>query len=57
MRRGNWCRWGFGMIERAKKIDPNGNYIYHDLMAWEPSTPVDIIHSMEVIYYFNDPKK
>ena len=26
-------------------------------MAWEPATPVDIIHSMEVIYYFNDPKK
>ena len=46
-----------GMIERAKKIDPNGNYIYYDLMAWEPATPVDIIHSMEVIYYFNDPKK
>ena len=45
------------MIERAKKIDPNGNYICHDLIAWEPSTPVDIIHSMEVIYYFNDPKK
>ena len=46
-----------GMIEKAKKIDPNGNYIYHDLMTWKPSTPVDIIHSMEVIYYFNDPKK
>ena len=45
------------MIERAKKIDPNGNYIYHDLIAWEPSKPFDIIHSMEVIYYFNDPKK
>lgn len=45
------------MIERAKKIDPNGNYICHDLRAWEPSTPVDIIHSMEVIYYFKNPKK
>ena len=45
------------MIERAKKIDPNGNYIYYDLMEWKPSKPVDIVHSMEVIYYFNDPKK
>ena len=45
------------MIERAKKIDPNGNYIYKDLMEWEPKALVDIVHSMEVIYYFNDPKK
>ena len=45
------------MIERAKKTDPNGNYIYKDLMEWEPKTLVDIVHSMEVIYYFDDPKK
>ena len=45
------------MIERAKKTDPNGNYIYKDLMGWKPKTLVDIVHSMEVIYYFNDPKK
>ena len=45
------------MIERAKKTDPNGNYIYKDLMGWKPKRPVDIVHSMEVIYYFNDPKK
>ena len=45
------------MIERAKKTDPNGNYIYKDLMKWEPKAIVDIVHSMEVIYYFNDPKK
>ena len=45
------------MIERAKKIDPNGNYIYKDLMEWEPKALADIVHSMEVIYYFNDPKK
>tara|TARA_A100001234_G_scaffold211219_1_gene211604 strand:- start:123 stop:740 length:618 start_codon:yes stop_codon:yes gene_type:complete len=45
------------MIQRAKKIDPNGNYIYKDLMEWEPKALVDIVHSMEVIYYFNDPKK
>ena len=45
------------MIQRAKKIDPNGNYIYKDLMEWEPKALADIVHSMEVIYYFNDPKK
>ena len=45
------------MIERAKKTDPNGNYIYKDLMEWEPKALADIVHSMEVIYYFNDPKK
>ena len=45
------------MIERAKETDPNGNYVYKDLMEWEPKTFVDMIHSMEVIYYFNDPKK
>ena len=45
------------MIERAKKTDPTGNYIYKDLMEWEPKALADIVHSMEVIYYFNDPKK
>ena len=45
------------MIKRAKKTDPNGNYVYSDLMEWEPKALVDIVHSMEVIYYFNDPKK
>ena len=45
------------MIERAIKTDPNGNYIYKDLMEWEPKALVDIVHSMEVIYYFSDPKK
>ena len=45
------------MIERAKETDPNGNYVYKDLMDWEPKTLVDMVHSMEVIYYFKDPKK
>ncbi|GIS03805.1 MAG: hypothetical protein CM15mP106_2520 [Candidatus Neomarinimicrobiota bacterium] len=39
------------MIERAK-TDPNGNYIYKDLMEWEPKALVDIVHSMEVIFLF-----
>ncbi|MFL3007319.1 MAG: hypothetical protein ACJZ10_04905 [Candidatus Neomarinimicrobiota bacterium] len=26
-------------------------------MEWKPKVPVDIVHSMEVVYYFSDPKK
>tara|TARA_B100000900_G_scaffold307951_1_gene266624 strand:+ start:24 stop:641 length:618 start_codon:yes stop_codon:yes gene_type:complete len=45
------------MIEKAKKTDPSGNYVCKDLMEWEPKTLADMVHSMEVVYYFNDPKK
>ena len=45
------------MICKAKKIDPNGKYVLSDLMEWKPKAHVDIVHSMEVIYYFRDPKK
>ena len=45
------------MIEKAKKIDPNGNYFCKDLMEWKPKTLADMVHSMEVVYYFNNPKK
>ena len=45
------------MIDRAKNIDPKGEYVFSDLMEWKPKVPVDIIHSMEVVYYFRDPKK
>jgi len=43
------------MIEKAKSIDPNGNYFYGDLTEWSPLEKVDIVHSMEVFYYFEDP--
>jgi len=45
------------MIQRANNIDPKGEYIFSDLMEWKPKVPVDIVHSMEVVYYFRDPKK
>lgn len=45
-----------GMIEKAKKIDPKGIYIYKDLMLWTPKSKFNIIHSMEVLYYFNKPE-
>ena len=45
------------MIENAKKIDPDGNYICTDLESWESTEKFDLILSMEVIYYLNNPKK
>ena len=46
-----------GMIDRAKQIDPNGNYLNEDLLRWAPKQPVDLVHSMEVFYYFREPQK
>ena len=45
------------MIDKAKKIDPTGNYICSDLMKWKPKEKVDFVHSMEVLYYFENPSK
>ncbi|HEX6791857.1 MAG TPA: class I SAM-dependent methyltransferase, partial [Candidatus Krumholzibacteria bacterium] len=44
-----------GMIEKARRIDPHGDYILADLAAWSPINPVDLVISMEVIYYMDDP--
>lgn len=43
------------MIQKANAIDAAGNYIYSDLMKWIPDEKVDFIHSMEVMYYFENP--
>ena len=45
------------MIENAKKIDPNGNYLCTNLEPWESSEKFDLIVSMEVIYYLKNPQK
>ena len=45
------------MIRKAKLIDPTGNYILSDLLAWVPEDAFDLVHSMEVFYYFKSPKK
>ena len=42
------------MIDRAKEIDPNGIYLNADLSNWNPENPVDLVHSMEVLYYLDD---
>ena len=39
------------MIEKARSIDPDGDYQIGDLMDWSPDEPVDLVTSMEVIYY------
>ena len=44
------------MIQKAKKIDPSRAYYCADLTSWTPESKVDLVHSMEVFYYLNDPK-
>ena len=39
------------MITKAKKILPGYEYHCADLMTWRPKEKVNIVHSMEVIYY------
>ena len=43
------------MIEKAKEIDPEGNYSIAKLPQWKPKNPVDFIHNMEFLYYLQDP--
>ena len=45
------------MIDKARNIDPTGNYICSDLLRWKPKEKVDYVHSMEVVYYFENPSK
>ena len=43
------------MIEKAQRLDPVNKYDCADLLTWKPSSKKDIVHSMEVLYYFEDP--
>jgi len=45
------------MIKKAKTIDSKGEYICSDISKWLPGEKVDFIHSMEVIYYLENPKR
>jgi len=45
------------MIEKALLKEPNGNYYCDDLLEWKPNQKVDVVHSMEVFYYFKNPIK
>ena len=44
-----------GMIAKARALDPQGDYVLADLSIWSPPEPVDLVVSMEVIYYLEDP--
>lgn len=44
-----------GMIAKARALDPAGTYFIADLMIWQPPEPVDLVVSMEVLYYVEDP--
>ena len=43
------------MISKARSADPQGDYIEAMLPDWKPSKPVDLIHSMECLYYLEEP--
>tara|TARA_Y100000741_G_scaffold320143_1_gene268532 strand:+ start:1148 stop:1762 length:615 start_codon:yes stop_codon:yes gene_type:complete len=45
------------MIEKAKSIDKKNKYYCKDLLDWKPKNKIDLVHSMEVFYYFKNPKK
>ena len=44
------------MIKNAREIDPNGEYYLEDLLSWSPKNKAEFIFSMEVFYYFKNPK-
>ena len=43
------------MIEKAKSIDKINKYDCSDLSVWKPNSKKDVVMSMEVMYYFEDP--
>ena len=55
------CNYALGldgaqaMVEKALKIDPTGNYERVVLPNYTPQQKFDFIHSMEFLYYLDDP--
>ena len=43
------------MIAKAREVDPEGAYIEAMLPDWKPSEAVDLIHTMECLYYLDEP--
>jgi len=43
------------MISKARSIDPEGKYFVGKLPGWLPQKKVDLVLSMEFIYYLEDP--
>ena len=44
------------MIEKAHQIDPEGNYRIALLPDFMPDSQFDIVHSMEFLYYLQEPE-
>jgi len=44
-----------GMIAKARALDPTGRYVIADLATWQPPERVDLVVSMEALYYLDDP--
>ncbi len=42
------------MVLRALEKDPEGMYFHANLSKWSPPEMVDLVHSMEVLYYLDD---
>ena len=45
------------MINKAKKLDKKNEYVCSDLLNWKPNQKVNLVISMEVFYYFENPEK
>lgn len=43
------------MIAKARQIDADGDYRLAILPQWKPDSKVDLIHSMEFMYYLDNP--
>ena len=43
------------MMNKARSIDPEGEYFHGMLPEWSPDTPVNLVLSMEFLYYLEDP--
>ena len=43
------------MIAKAQAIDPEGDYVEAMLPDWRPDNAVDLVHTMECLYYLDDP--
>ena len=44
------------MIKKAQAKDSDGTYFNHDILTWDNKTKYDIVFSMEVLYYFENPQ-
>ena len=43
------------MIDKAKSLDNVSKYECAEISVWKPNQKKDVVHSMEVFYYFKDP--